>query len=84
MSVFQIFKGLYREAQSLDSLASQPGIKSEVKDKVRASAERIRKLANELEDQPFDIITAEPYRFETVSCGQEQSCGMCGSQDTQS
>ena len=60
MSAFGVFKGLYREAQNLNDIANQNGIKSGVKDQIRASADRIRALADNMEG---DIITLESCEF---------------------
>ena len=54
MSAFGVFKGLYREAQNLNDIANQNGIKSGVKDQIRASADAIRELADQMEG---DITT---------------------------
>ena len=56
MSAFGVFKGLYREAQNLNDIANQNGIKSGVKDQIRASADAIRELADQMEG---DITTLE-------------------------
>ena len=56
MSAFGVFKGLYREAQNLNDIANQNGIKTGVKDQIRESADRIRALADNMEG---DIITLE-------------------------
>ena len=49
MSAFQIFKALYQEAKVLENIAAQKGIRSEVKDQIRASAESIRAQADQLD-----------------------------------
>ncbi len=56
MSAFGVFKGLYREAQNLNDIANQNGIKLGVKDQIRESADIIRALADNMEG---DIITPE-------------------------
>jgi len=62
MSAFGVFKGLYREAQNLNDIANQNGIKSGVKDQIRASADAIRGLADQMEGE----ITTTP---EPCECG---------------
>lgn len=56
MTAFGVFKGLYREAQNLNDIANQNGIKSGVKDQIRESAAKIRELADQMEG---DITTLE-------------------------
>ena len=60
MSAFGVFKGLYREAQNLNDIANQNGIKLGVKDQIRESADRIRALADNMEG---DITTLESCEF---------------------
>jgi len=60
MSAFGVFKGLYREAQNLNDIANQNGIKSGVKDQIRASADAIRELADQMEGE---ITTLESCEF---------------------
>lgn len=64
MSAFGVFKALYREAQNLDEIANQNGIKSGVKDQIRASANAIRAEADKLDD-------SEPLLLESCcGCGE--------------
>ena len=56
MSEFKTFRGIYKNAQALEDIASQTGIKSGVKDQIRASADAIRELADQMEG---DITTLE-------------------------
>jgi len=60
MSEFKTFRGIYKNAQALEDIASQTGIKSGVKDQIRASADAIRELADQMEGE---IITLESCEF---------------------
>ena len=62
MSEFKTFRGIYKNAQALEDIASQTGIKSGVKEQIRASADAIRGLADQMEGE----ITTTP---EPCECG---------------
>jgi len=59
MSEFKTFRGIYKNAQALEDIASQTGIKSGVKDQIRASADAIRELADQMEGEITTLEACE-------------------------
>ena len=71
MSAFKTFKGLYQQAQTLEDIAAQKGIKSEVKDQMRVVAKSIRELADSIE--PMQVYAEHAYEYHfTEAPGEEE------------
>jgi len=64
MSEFKTFRGIYKNAQALEDIASQTGIKSGVKEQIRFVATNLRQLADNIDPEPCDCgcgqVTGEP------------------------
>ena len=65
MTAFGVFKGLYREAQNLNDIANQNGIKLGVKDQIRESADRTAAVAKTKLSAPTVIPASAGATFKT-------------------
>ena len=76
MNNFEMFKGLYKLAQGFGEIAEKKGIKTEIKEEIKAKADEIRGLADKI-DTPIVATTFVGCRAAEgihKSVGVEQSC----------